>query len=75
MNAAKLLSLPILHRAASVVFPPTGQHRAPRLPGQLAAQRFVHCLTCGVETAATVHGTALLCTEGHQINTTGGTHS
>lgn len=52
-----------------------GQHRAPRPSGQLAAQRFVHCPTCQVETAATVHGTALLCAEGHQINTTGGTHS
>lgn len=44
-----------------------GRHRAPRIPGQLVPQRFVHCPACGVETAATVHGTALLCTEGHVI--------
>lgn len=61
----KLRDLPILHRAAGVVFPPTGAHR--RLPGQLAPQQFVDCPTCGVETAATVHGTALLCAEGHLI--------
>lgn len=67
MNAAKLLDHPLLQRAVSVVFPPTGQHRAPRPPGQLAAQRFVHCPTCQVETAATVHDAALLCAEGHQI--------
>lgn len=47
----------------------TGQHRrTPFLPGQLVATRFVRCTACGgVESAATVHGTALLCAEGHQI--------
>jgi hypothetical protein len=43
-----------------------GQHR--KLPvGAVAPQRFVDCPECGVETAATVHGSALLCAEGHQI--------
>lgn len=51
---------------------PSGRHRARRVPGQLAGQRFVDCTACGVSTAATVHGTALLCAEGHQINTTTG---
>ncbi|MFE0800124.1 hypothetical protein [Streptomyces sp. NPDC058812] len=45
-----------------------GRHRrTPHLPGQLTMQRFAHCPTCGVETATTTHGTALLCTEGHTI--------
>ncbi|MFJ8146612.1 hypothetical protein ACIQ6R_16295 [Streptomyces sp. NPDC096048] len=44
-----------------------GRHRAPRIPGQLAAQRFAHCPACGVETATTIHGQALLCAEGHII--------
>lgn len=64
MNAAKLLDLPILHRAVGAVFPPTGAHR--RQPGQLVPQRFVHCLACGVEIAATVHGRLVLCAEGHE---------
>ncbi len=48
---------------------PSGRHRA---VGALASQRFVHCPVCGVETAATVHGAALLCAEGHPTNTTTG---
>lgn len=44
-----------------------GRHRAPRIPGQLVGTRFVHCPTCGVEIAATVHGSVLLCAEGHQV--------
>jgi len=50
----------------------TGRHRGPRFPGEPVRQPFVHCPVCGVETAATVHGTALLCAEGHQTNTTQG---
>lgn len=49
----------------------TGRHRAARVPGQLVQQQFVNCPTCGVETAATRHGAALLCTEGHTITTRG----
>jgi hypothetical protein len=45
----------------------TGRHRAPRVPGQLAPQEFVHCPTCKTTCAATVHGTALLCTEGGHV--------
>ncbi|MFI2426555.1 hypothetical protein ACH5A7_21075 [Streptomyces sp. NPDC018955] len=46
---------------------PTGRHRTPRIPGQLARQRFVHCPACRVETTATIHGSALLCAQGHTI--------
>jgi hypothetical protein len=63
----------------------TGRHRAgrgitvpfaelmpdwPAAPGALVTQAFVHCPLCEVETAATVHGTALRCAEGHLV--TGG---
>ena len=48
-----------------------GRRRAARVPGQLARPEFVHCPRCGADTAATRHGTALLCTEGHTITTTG----
>jgi hypothetical protein len=44
---------------------PSGRHRAPRQPGQLTVQEFVDCPTCQVSTAATRHGTVLLCAEGH----------
>lgn len=47
-----------------------GQHRVPsqRPEGALVGQQFVHCGQCGgVESAATRHGTALLCTEGHLV--------
>ncbi|WP_370665373.1 hypothetical protein [Streptomyces sp. IBSBF 2507] len=44
-----------------------GRHRAPRIPGQLARQRFIHCPTCGVDTAATIHGSLVVCTEGHHV--------
>lgn len=47
----------------------TGKHRGPRFPGQLASQEFVDCPTCQVSTAATRHGSALLCTEGHTVTT------
>jgi len=44
----------------------TGRHRGPRFTGQLVPQRFVDCPTCGVATAATVHGRLVLCAEGHE---------
>lgn len=44
-----------------------GRHRAPRIPGQLARQRFIHCPTCGVDTAASIHGSLVVCTEGHHV--------
>lgn len=51
----------------------TGKHRGPRaVEGAIAPQRFVNCVECGVETAATVHGQIVRCTEGHQTNTTTG---
>jgi hypothetical protein len=45
----------------------TGKHRGPRaVPGGIVDQDFVTCDACGgVDTAATRHGDALLCTEGH----------
>ncbi|MFG3276188.1 hypothetical protein [Streptomyces luteogriseus] len=44
-----------------------GRHRAGRPYAALVDQTFVNCPTCGVETAATRHGRALLCAEGHTI--------
>lgn len=49
-----------------------GRHRAARPFAALVEQAFVNCRMCGVETAATRHGTALLCTEGHIITTNWG---
>lgn len=34
-------------------------------PGGIAAQTFVNCPVCGPDTAATVHGDAVLCAAGH----------
>lgn len=50
------------HRARPTAddFPP-----APR--ASVVTQAFVHCPACGVETAATVHGAALRCAEGHLV--------
>ena len=45
-----------------------GQHRRmPRPHGAIVGQQFVDCPTCRVETAATIHGNAIRCTEGHLI--------
>jgi hypothetical protein len=44
-----------------------GRHRVGRLPGQLFHTRLVHCTQCGGLAAATVHGSLLRCTDGHQI--------
>lgn len=51
----------------------TDQHRKPRppIPGAVVGQRFVDCATCGVSTAATVHGDLVRCTEGHVVPTGG----
>jgi hypothetical protein len=65
----QVLALPQPLRWAAQIVWPTGQHRP---HAAIVATRFVHCPVCGVETAATVHGTALLCTEGHQTNTSQG---
>ena len=51
----------------------TGKHRGPRAArGALVGQQFVDCPTCEVATVATVHGTALLCAEGHVVTPAGG---
>ncbi|OXS35428.1 hypothetical protein CHR28_10495 [Streptomyces sp. XY006] len=44
-----------------------GRHRSQRPYAALVQQAFVHCRSCGVETAATVHGAALRCAEGHLV--------
>jgi hypothetical protein len=44
--------------------PARGRHR--RAYGAAVPQQLVTCPTCGL-TGATVHGTALLCGEGHTI--------
>ncbi|MFD3929720.1 hypothetical protein [Streptomyces sp. NPDC058614] len=59
--------LPTPMRAPFRLVVHTGKHRGPRFPGQVTVQRFVHCSACGVETAATVHGSVLLCAEGHLV--------
>jgi hypothetical protein len=69
VTRAQVLALPRPLRCVARIFWPTGQHRP---HGAVVATRFVHCPVCGVETAATVHGRALLCAEGHQINTNWG---
>jgi hypothetical protein len=66
---AQVLALPRPLRWAAQLVWPTGQHRP---HGALVATRFAHCPVCGVETAATVHGRALLCAEGHTITTSWG---
>lgn len=45
----------------------TGRHRPKQGPAGLAPQTFVDCPRCEVETAATRHGDALLCAEGHLV--------
>lgn len=64
MTREQILSLPAPLRWAAQVVWPTGQHRP---DGAVTGQRFVRCEPCGVETAATVHGDALRCTEGHIV--------
>ena len=54
----------LLNAALHRLLPPTGMHR--RIPGQLVETRFVHCPACGVESAATVHGSLVRCAEGHE---------
>lgn len=49
------------------VHPPArGRHRRQPQAG-VVPQAFVHCTVCGVETAATVHGGLVRCTEGHIV--------
>lgn len=64
-----------LHRAAELMFPPTGVHRRPPLPlfppapvVAVVAQAFRFCPRCEVETAAIVHRDgSFTCTEDHRI--------
>ncbi|MBX9392222.1 hypothetical protein K4749_01075 [Streptomyces sp. TRM72054] len=65
MTRQQILALPKLLRIPAQILWPTGLHRP---HAALVAQQFVHCPTCKVETAATIHGTALLCTEGHLVS-------
>ena len=68
MNRTRIRQLPLPLRAAIEIVRPLGEHRKPRMPGQLTTQRFVWCNACGVETAATVHGALIRCTEGHFVH-------
>ncbi|WP_225840265.1 hypothetical protein [Streptomyces sp. NK08204] len=45
--------------------PARARHR--RVYGAATVQQMVHCPACARTTAATVHGTAVLCSEGHLI--------
>jgi hypothetical protein len=45
--------------------PARARHR--RVYGAATVQQLVHCPACARMTAATVHGTALLCAEGHLV--------
>jgi hypothetical protein len=66
VTRTQVLALPRPLRWAAQLVWPTGQHRP---YAALVDQTFVNCPTCGVETAATRHGSALLCAEGHTITT------
>lgn len=62
----------VVHRAAALLFPPTGEHRltAPRpvwpaAPDTVTAQAFKNCGPCGMELPVTLHGDAYLCPNGH----------
>lgn len=66
MTRDTILRLPAPLRACAQLLTPTGQHRA-RPHAAVVDQEFVHCPTCGVETAATRHGNVLRCTEGHIV--------
>jgi hypothetical protein len=68
----QILSLPKPLRVVVQFVAPTGQHRPQRPQGAVVEQRFVHCPPCGVETAATVHGSTLRCAEGHIVPAGGG---
>lgn len=69
MTRTRILALPQPFRWAAQLVWPTGLHRP---HAAIVDQQFVHCPTCQVDTAATVHGTALLCAEGHLVS--GGAH-
>lgn len=64
MTREQVLSLPQPIRWAAQVVWPTGVHRP---HGALVPQQFAFCQVCGVETAATVHGQLVRCTEGHTV--------
>ncbi|PZT70152.1 hypothetical protein DN402_31490 [Streptomyces sp. SW4] len=65
MTRTQILALPKPLRWAAQLIWPTGLHRP---HAAIVAQQFVHCPACGVETAATIHGFTILCTEGHIIH-------
>ncbi|WP_329336185.1 hypothetical protein OG252_13345 [Streptomyces sp. NBC_01352] len=67
MTREQILSLPQPLRWVVQVVAPTGQHRPVRPAGALVDTQFVHCVPCGVESAATRHGDALRCAEGHTV--------
>ncbi|WP_159391128.1 hypothetical protein [Streptomyces viridochromogenes] len=63
---------PVLHRAATLLFPATGVHRLPAArpvwpaaPDTVVAQAFRTCGPCGMELPVTLHGDAYLCPFGH----------
>lgn len=64
MNRQQIKSWPQPLRWAAQVIVPTGQHRP---HAAVVQQRFVFCEPCGVETAATLHGALVRCTEGHIV--------
>lgn len=65
MTRETILNLPTPLRWAAQVVVPTGKHRPQRPAGAVVDTRFVHCTPCGVETAASVHGGIVRCSEGH----------
>jgi hypothetical protein len=65
VNRQQIRTWPAPLRIAAQIIAPTGQHRA-RPHGALVTTKFVRCDNCGgVESAATRHGDALRCAEGH----------
>lgn len=64
MTREQIFNLPQPIRWAAQMVWPTGQHRP---DGALVGQQFVDCPVCEVSTAATVHGSAIRCTEGHLV--------
>lgn len=64
MTRDQILALPRPLRVVAQFVVPTGQHR-PRPELAVVDTQFVHCTPCGVETAASVHGGIVRCSEGH----------
>ncbi|MYS16579.1 hypothetical protein [Streptomyces sp. SID4982] len=64
MTRAQVLALPQPLRWMFQLVWPTGLHRP---HAAIVGQQFVHCPDCGVDTAASIHGTLIRCTEGHIV--------